>query len=60
MSQQSEQPEINPSAVTISTLGFVAALITSFMNINLVKNYTRISVRMEELQNYSDVPLKQF
>ncbi|ULT86998.1 hypothetical protein L3Y34_006627 [Caenorhabditis briggsae] len=41
MSQQSEQPEINPSAVTISTLGFVAALITSFMNINLVKNYTR-------------------
>ncbi|UMM32740.1 hypothetical protein L5515_006433 [Caenorhabditis briggsae] len=41
MSQQSEQPEINPSAVTISTLGFVAALITCFMNINLVKNYMR-------------------
>ncbi|ULT86811.1 hypothetical protein L3Y34_006496 [Caenorhabditis briggsae] len=41
MAQQSEQIKMNFSAVAISTLGFISALFTCFMNIILLKNYMK-------------------
>ncbi|UMM32554.1 hypothetical protein L5515_006300 [Caenorhabditis briggsae] len=41
MAQQSEQIKMNFSAVAISTLGFISALFTCFMNFILLKTYMK-------------------